>query len=208
MPSVLLVDDHPLFRLGVATLLEREQDFQVVGHAATVAEALELDATLRPDLVVMDVLLNDESGIDLARRLRAMRDVHILGLSVLDEPVRIVEMIRAGASGYALKIQTFEEILEAMRSALAGQRYLAPAIREQVEEIAAEDRKLPLERLTAREREIFELLVEGYSNAQIGEQLAIAPRTVDTHRQRILKKLGAHSIADLVRFAARWGALS
>ncbi len=208
MPSVLLVDDHPLFRLGVATLLEREQDFQVVGHAGTVAEALELDASLRPDLVVMDVLLNDESGIDLARRLRAMRDVHILGLSVLDEPVRIVEMIRAGASGYALKIQTFEEILEAMRSALAGQRYLAPAIREQVEEIAADDRKLPLERLTTREREIFELLVEGYSNAQIGEQLAIAPRTVDTHRQRILKKLGAHSIADLVRFAARWGALS
>lgn len=206
MTTVLLVDDHPLFRLGVQTLLSREADLQVVGMAANVAEAEALAAELQPDVIVSDVVLPDASGIALARRLLSQRPTRILGLSVLDEPIRIAEMMRAGATGFALKIQTMEEIVEAIRDAAAGRRYLAPSIRDHVEQLTSNT--LPLERLTNREREVFGFLVKGESNAEIGERLGIAVRTVDTHRQRVLKKLDAHSIADLVRLAARWGAFA
>lgn len=206
MTTVLLVDDHPLFRLGVETLLSREADLEVVGTAASVAEALELAEQLQPDVIVSDVLLPEESGIALARRLLSQRPTRILGLSVLDEPIRIAEMMRAGAIGFALKVQTIEEIVDAIRDAAAGRRYLAPSIRDQVEHLTSN--ALPLERLTNREREVFGFLVNGESNAEIGERLGIAVRTVDTHRQRVLKKLDAHSIADLVRLAARWGAFA
>ena len=206
MTTVLLVDDHPLFRLGVQTLLSREADLQVVGMAANVAEAEALAAELQPDVIVSDVVLPDASGIALARRLLSQRPTRILGLSVLDEPIRIAEMMRAGAIGFALKIQTIEEIVEAIRDAAAGRRYLAPSIRDHVEQLTSNT--LPLERLTNREREVFGFLVKGESNAEIGVRLGIAVRTVDTHRQRVLKKLDAHSIADLVRLAARWGAFA
>jgi two-component system response regulator NreC len=206
VPTVLLVDDHPLFRLGVETLLAREPDLEVVATASCVAEAVELAEQLKPDVIVCDVLLPVESGIGLTRRLLSDRPMRILGLSVLDEPIRIAEMMRAGAIGFALKIQTAEEIVEAIRETAAGRRYLAPAIRDQVEQLTSN--ALPLERLTNREREVFGFLVKGESNAEIGERLGIAVRTVDTHRQRVLKKLDAHSIADLVRFAARWGAFA
>jgi len=206
MTTVLLVDDHPLFRLGVETLLSREADLEVVGTAASVAEAVALAEQHQPDVVVCDVLLPEESGIALARRLLSQRPTRILGLSVLDEPIRIAEMMRAGATGFALKVQTIEEIVDAIRDAAAGRRYLAPSIRDQVEQLTSNT--LPLERLTNREREVFGFLVNGESNAEIGERLGIAVRTVDTHRQRVLKKLDAHSIADLVRLAARWGAFA
>lgn len=206
MTTVLLVDDHPLFRLGVETLLARESDLEVVGTCATVSEAMTLAEQLQPDVIVADVLLHEESGIALARRLLSARPARILGLSVLDEPIRIAEMMRAGATGFALKIQTIEEIVEAIRDTAAGRHYLAPSIRDQVEHLTSN--ALPLERLTNREREVFGFLVKGESNAEIGERLGIAVRTVDTHRQRVLKKLDAHSIADLVRLAARWGAFA
>ena len=206
MTTVLLVDDHPLFRLGVETLLARESDLEVVGTCATVSEAMTLAEQLQPDVIVADVLLHEESGIALARRLLSQRPARILGLSVLDEPIRIAEMMRAGATGFALKIQTIEEIVQAIRDTAAGRHYLAPSIRDQVEHLTSN--ALPLERLTNREREVFGFLVKGESNAEIGERLGIAVRTVDTHRQRVLKKLDAHSIADLVRLAARWGAFA
>ena len=206
--QILLVDDHPLVRLGLATLVEREPDLRIAAHCGSASEALELDRTLNVDLVVVDIMLPNGDGIALARSLRARRDARILGLSVLDDPARVAELVRAGATGFALKTQPFDEIAAAMRAALAGVRYIAPALREEVERLLGGDDKAALERLTPREREIFELLTKGLSNAAIGSRLSIAARTVDTHRQSILKKLGAHSIADLVRLAARWGALA
>lgn len=202
---VLLVDDHPLFRLGIATLLEREQDFEVVGHAATAEEALELYARVQPDLVVIDILLGTGCGIALVRDIQRQRPARVLGLSVLDEPVRVAEMLRAGAIGFANKTQPFEQIVDAIRATLAGAPYVAPTINEQVAKLAQQSEKLPLELLTAREREVFELLTRGQSNEEIGVQLSIRPRTVETHRQRVMKKLGAHSLAELVRLATRWG---
>lgn len=205
---VLLVDDHPLFCFGLAALLEREADLEVVGHAAAVHEALDLDARVAADLLIVDVLLRGGNGIELARNLRARRDARILGLSVVDVPIRIAAMLRAGAQGFALKIQSHGEILEAVRATLAGRCYLAPMIRDQVQQLVANDSRHPLESLTQRERQVFALLVAGENNASIGRQMGIAARTVDTHRQHILMKLGVHSVAELVRLAALWGELA
>jgi len=208
LASVLLVDDHPSFCQGLALLLEREPDFQVVGCVSTAAEALACDARLSPDLVVIDVLMNGTDGIELTRQLSARRPARILGLSVIDEPMRIAQMLRAGAQSFALKTQPLAEILVAARTSLAGNRYLAPSVREAVEPLTRSPNALALDRLTRREREIFEMLARGLSNDAIGGQLHIATRTVDTHRQNIMKKLDAHSIGQLVRLAAKWGALA
>jgi DNA-binding NarL/FixJ family response regulator len=208
LARVLLVDDHPVFRLGIATLLERQHDFEVVGQASTPAHAIRLYERTRPDLVLIDIQLGDGCGIALVRELTRQHPARVLGLSVLEEPVRVAEMLRAGALGFASKTQPFDELLEAIRSTLAGSLYVTPALRDAVQRLALRPGYLPLEQLTQREREVFELLVRGESNTHVGLHLAISPRTVETHRQRIMNKLGVHSAAELVRLGTRWGVAS
>jgi DNA-binding NarL/FixJ family response regulator len=205
MTRVVIVDDHPLFRTGVAHVLGNEPGFEIVAYAGTAEEAVQVQAPF--DLAIVDILLPDGTGVAVTRALHD-RGTKVLGLSVLDEPVRVVELLRAGATGFALKTQPIAEMLEAVRATIAGERYLAPALRARLEQILESEAKLPLEQLTDREREVFGLLVRGQSNEEAARELGIAPRTVETHRQHVLKKLDAHSIADLVRLAARWGALS
>ncbi len=206
---VLVVDDHPLLRAGLASVLSTERDLRVVAEVDSAERAMEVVASTPIDLAIVDIVLPRGDGIQVTRALRAHGSgPRVLGLSVLDEPVRVVEMLRAGATGFAHKTQPAPELLEAMRTTLAGIRYLCPALRGELEELLASETKLPLELLTAREREVFVLLVRGLSNEAAGRQLAIAPRTVETHRQRVMKKLQAHSVAELVRLAARWGALT
>jgi DNA-binding NarL/FixJ family response regulator len=132
-----------------------------------------------------------------------------LALSVLDEPTIIAMMLRAGAAGYALKTQPPEEIIEGIRLVLGGGRYLPPSIpTDAVLSLLNERADRPLQRLTRRELEIFELLIRGHSNDEIATKLFIARRTVETHRQRIIKKLAAHSVLEMIRVAARQGALA
>jgi two-component system NarL family response regulator len=204
----MVVDDHPLFRAGLVAMLDREHDMQVVAEAGTLDDVVEAVANTPVDLAIVDILLPQGDGITVTRILRERSAARILGLSVLDEPTRVAELLRAGAIGFVHKTQPVPEILEAIRATLAGDRYLCPALREPLETLLASEAKLPLERLTAREREVFSLLVEGYTNERAARKLAIAPRTVETHRQRVMKKLRVHSIAELVRLAARWGALN
>jgi DNA-binding NarL/FixJ family response regulator len=204
---VVIVDDHPTFRAGLAVVLANEPGLEVVGHAGTAEEALETLSRTPVDFAIVDIMLPGRDGVAVTRALRD-RGAKILGLSVLDEPVRVVELLRAGASGFVHKTQPIPEILEAVRTTLAGGRYLPPSLRAALEPILQSQAKLPFEQLTDREREIFKLLVRGYSNDQAARELGIAPRTIETHRQHVLKKLDAHSIADLVRLAARWGTLS
>jgi DNA-binding NarL/FixJ family response regulator len=198
-----------LFRQGLVVALAREQEFDVVGEAGNAHEALTLAIELAPDVAIVDVLMPSTSGISLTSELFDRRPAcRVLGLSVIDEPGLIADMLRARACGFALKTQPINEIVEAVRHVIAGLRYLPPGISHDAIEAELEDTAArPLQRLTRREREVFELLIRGHSNDEIAGRLFIARRTVETHRQRIMNKLSAHSILQMHRIAARHGGL-
>jgi two-component system, NarL family, response regulator FusR len=207
--QVMLVDDHPLFRAGLAQLLAFQPDLRVVADVGTPAEAVEIASRDLIDIAVLDVLMPTTSGVSLAAQLLDVRPAcKLLALSAIDEPAMIAAMLRSGASGYAIKTQNPHEIINAIRTVLAGEHYLPPSVsRDQVMARVHGDGE-PLQRLTRREREIFDLLIRGHSNDDIGTRLFIARRTVETHRQRIMKKLATHSIVEMIRLAARQGALA
>lgn len=207
---VLVVDDHPLFREGLVKALGCDASLEVVGEAGSAGEALDKLATLRPDVVVVDVLLPDTSGITLASQIHErVPSCHVLGLSVIDETCVIADMLRASAAGFALKTQPASDIIDAIHHVLGGMRYLPPHVsRDAIDAELTTPADQPLRRLTPREREIFELLIRGLTNDEIATRLFIARRTVETHRQRIVNKLSAHSIPQLQRLAARYGGLT
>ena len=205
---IAVVDDHPLFRQGVAIILQRELDVDVV-EAGNAAAVLELARRQELDAVVLDVLMPGMSGISLASELTSIQpSCKVLGLSVIDDPGLIADMLRARCCGYALKTQPISEIVGAVRMVLGGMRYLPPGVsRDAIEAELSRSPPDPLHRLTRREREVFELLIRGNTNDEVATLLFISRRTVETHRQRISKKLSAHSIVQLQRIAARHGGL-
>jgi DNA-binding NarL/FixJ family response regulator len=205
---VLVVDEQPLFRAGLAQLLASQPDLVVVAEVGTPEAAIEAARCEVVDIALLDVLMQSTSGVALAGHLLEVRPAcRLLAVSAVDEPVMIAAMLRSGAAGYASKTQPPTEIVEAIRTVLAGQRYLPPTVPrgEVLSRLAGDD--APLSRLTHREREIFDLLIRGYTNDEIGSRLLITRRTVETHRQRIMKKLATHSIVEMIRVAARQGAL-
>jgi RNA polymerase sigma factor (sigma-70 family) len=207
--TVALVDDHPLFRQGLAVALRRETDLVVVGEAGDAEEALELARRVALDIAIVDMLLPGTSGIGLSGELFELQPrCKVLILSVIDDPGLIADVLRAHACGYAIKTQDTAEIVDAVRQVLGGLRYLPPMVsRDAIEEELAGSVRQPLERLTKREREVFELLIRGHSNDEIATTLTISRRTVETHRQRVMNKLSAHSVAKMQRIAARHGGL-
>lgn len=207
--AVAVVDDHPLFRQGLVVALREDPELEVVGEAGSADEALQLLEHVRADVAIVDLLMPGTSGITLASEIHEREPTcRVLGLSVIDEPGLIADMLRANASGYALKTQPVAEILAAIHQVLGGLRYLPPSVsRDAVQRELDGAVARPLQRLTKREREVFELLIRGHSNDEIAERLFIARRTVETHRQRIMNKLSAHSIVQMQRIAARHGGL-
>ncbi|HSD88720.1 MAG TPA: response regulator transcription factor [Kofleriaceae bacterium] len=207
--TVAVVDDHPLFRQGLVVALREDSELEVVGEAGSGDEAIQLLDQTRVDVAIVDVLMPGTSGITVASEIHERQPTcRVLGLSVIDEPGLIADMLRANASGYALKTQAVTEILAAVHHVLGGLRYLPPTVsRDAVQRELDGGVARPLQRLTKREREVFELLIRGRSNDEIAEQLFIARRTVETHRQRIMNKLSAHSIVQMQRIAARHGGL-
>jgi two-component system nitrate/nitrite response regulator NarL len=205
--QIAVVDDHPLFRQGLVVALRREADLEVVGEAGNAEEAIELARSVAFDVAVVDILMPTMSGVSLTSRLFEIQPrCRVLGLSVIDEPGLIADMLRAHACGFALKTQPTTEIVEAIRQVLGGLRYLPPGVsRDAVDTELAGTRARPFLRLTPREREVFELLIRGLSNDEIAIKLVIARRTVETHRQRIMNKLSAHSVAQMQRIAALHG---
>lgn len=205
---VALVDDHPLFRAGLRLILEREAHFAVVVDADSAASALAQAKELDLELAIVDVVLPELDGVAFTTALRRLQPrCRVLGLSMLDEPVRIAAMLRAGADGFALKSQSPDTIAEAAWLVLGGIRYLPPSVSSgQIDALLANPNAWPLERLTAREREVFQLLVSGMSNDDIASRLFIARRTVETHRNHVMHKLSAHSIVELMLIAQRFGA--
>lgn len=204
-----LVDDHALFRAGLAAVLSKEPDIEVVGEAANRDEALALVRSQALDLAIIDVLMPGCSGISIAYEIRdAAPSCRILGLSVIDDAGLVANMLRAGAVGFALKSQTPAEIAGAIRQVTGGVRYLPPSVSgETVDAELGTEPQPALQRLTKREREIFELLIRGYSNHEIATRLFIALRTVETHRQRVMKKLSSRSILEMHRLAVRHGGI-
>ena len=204
------MDDHPLFRRGLGATLQGEVDLEVVGEVGGAKEACVLARTMALDLAIVDVMMPETSGLTLCTELLEIQPTcKVLVLSVIDEPGLIADILRAGASGYALKTQAVTEILTAIRQVLGGVRYMPPSVPRDAIEAALEDTSAhPLVQLTRREREVFELLIRGRSNDEIATRLFISVRTAETHRQRISKKLSAHSIVQMQRIAARHGGLS
>ena len=209
--SVVIIDDHTVLRDGLKLLLSRQPDVQVVGEAAGFPEAFELLERTRPDVIMLDMVLDsDTDGVAAAREiLRRDPRARILMLTMMDEPAPAAEAFAAGALGYATKNQPSAELATAIRTVAARDRYLSPIISQ-----AEVDRALttqtasdPLAVLTAREREVFDLLLLGKTSIEMGRELFISARTVETHRARILHKLGARTTVDLVRLAARLGLL-
>ncbi|MDQ3336400.1 MAG: response regulator transcription factor [Myxococcota bacterium] len=190
-----------MFRLGLRVVLQRESDLEIVGEATNAADALLLAAQVMVDVALVDLSLPVIDGVALTSLLReANPDCHVLGLSAIEEPLQIAQMLHAGADGYFFKTQDMAELPAAIRLVQGGVRYLPSSVTpEQVSACQS------IDVLSAREREVLEHLIEGRSNDEIASTLFVARRTVETHRQRIMKKLGAHTIADLVHIASRLG---
>jgi two-component system response regulator NreC len=205
--SVLLMDDHVVVREGLRALLERQVDIRVVAEAGSVGEALDVDAS--PDVVVADLVLPDERGADVVRRLRERHpESAILVLTMVDNPTDVQRCLAAGARGYVLKETASTELVDAVRTVAAGGDYLQPSL----DAALAKWRETPgrvharaVDELTHRERDVLKLIALGHTNAEIASMLHVSIRTVENHRASVLRKLGLHTRADLVRQANEAG---
>jgi DNA-binding NarL/FixJ family response regulator len=207
---VLLADDHRLVREGLAGLLRAEPDVDVIGQANDGAATVAMARALRPDVVIMDVQMPRLSGVDATQQILADDPrAKVIGLSGHDEPRLVAAMIDAGASGYVLKDSAFDELVSAVRVTMANQSYLSPGVAGVVVNGFRSHRndaaRTPFTTLTLREREIATLLARGVSTKEIAARLAVSPKTVGTHREHILAKLGVRSIAELTRHAIAAG---
>jgi DNA-binding NarL/FixJ family response regulator len=210
---ILLVDDHQMMRDGLRSILESEDDLDVVGEAGNGHEAVEMNRTLRPDVIVMDIGMRDLNGIDATQQIKAERpQAKVIALSTYSDESYVLSMLEAGASGYVLKESAVEEMRRAIRSVAEGHHYLSPEVAGSV--VAArlrgptESRDSAHTLLAPRERQILQLLAEGHTSSEIAQRLHIATTTVDSHRRNIMRKLDLHSVAELTKYAIREGLTS
>lgn len=207
---VLLADDHRIVRDGLAMLIGREPDLELVGVAEDGSTAVRLARELQPDVVVTDISMPGMNGIEAVRRIRGEGgEVQVLCLSVHDEDRLVLAMIEAGASGYVLKECSFEELAVAIRQVMSRRIYLSSALSGVLVREFRNRRSAPAvtawTTLTTREREMVQLFSEGYTTQEIAERLHVSPKTVATHRENILHKLQVRGIAELTRYALREG---
>ena len=205
--SVLLVDDHAVVREGYRRLLERDESLLVVGEAATAAEALRRDEELKPDVVVLDIALPGVSGIETLRRILAHRPgARVLMFSMYQDGIYASRAIEAGACGYLSKASAPDLLIEAVRAAAQGRRYLSPDVEQVLARSAAAQG--PAGALSARELEVLRMLSQGYSVEKIGERLGLSPKTAANHQSSIKQKLGADSALQLILIAQQLGLIS
>jgi DNA-binding NarL/FixJ family response regulator len=206
---VLIVDDHPVVRSGLKSLLEAEDDIEAVGEAGTMQEAVFRTRSLKPDVVLMDVVMPGGSGIEATPAvLKEAPEAKVLILSMQDDPSYVRESFAAGASGYVLKEAADEEVVTAVREVAAGGNYVHPSLgAKMVAADAEERRRAEADPLTEREREVLRLLALGHTNQEIAGELFLSVRTVETHRAHIMQKLRLQTRAELVRYAREQGML-
>lgn len=208
---ILIVDDHEVVRHGIRALIESHEGWSVVGEAVTGRQAVELARTLRPDLVIMDITMPEMNGLEATRQIRKeVTEAEILVLSVHDSEQLVREVLEAGARGYVLKSDAGRDLVTAIQTlCLQRKPFFTAKVSEMMLEgfiksgTVSEPGKPSLVSLTAREREIVQLLAEGQSNKEAADTLGISVKTVETHRSHVMAKLNLHSMSDLVRYAVR-----
>jgi DNA-binding NarL/FixJ family response regulator len=212
MISVVLADDHPVVRRGVRTVLEAEPDMRVAGEAANGLEILTVVEKLQPQVLVLDLMMPGLGGLEVTRQI-AQRSptTRVVILSMYASEAYVLEALRNGASGYVLKDAQAGELVRAVREVVAGHRYLGSPLSERaIASYLERTRSIggePLAELTTRERETLHLAAEGRSCVEIAACLGISPRTAETHRAHLMKKLGLNNQTEIVRFAIRQGIL-
>ena len=212
-PRVVLADDHALVRSGLRTLLERDQEFEVVGEAASGVDVLAVIERERPDVVLLDLSMPQLNGIDAAQRLHdTMPEIKVIVVSMHADEAYVLRALKAGVRGYVLKQASETDVISALRAVQAGHAYFSP----EVSKLLADDfiRDLtnrnvtdPYDQLTFREKQVMQLLAEGDSNKDIAIALNVSLSTIESHRYSIFQKLNVHSIAELVLYAVRRGLL-
>ncbi len=212
--KVLVADDHAMVREGIRSVLEREAGFQVVAEASNGSEVVPLAERQHPDVAILDISMPGESGLKAALQLRqALPEVRVLILSMYDNTEYVLESVRAGAHGYLLKDGAAQELAAAIRTVLDGEADFSPAVAARLSaavrgDIQREQQRTSLDLLTGREREVLAGIARGLTNKEIAGELGISHRTVETHRESLMKKLGIRTVAGLTKFALETGLTS
>lgn len=212
-PRIILADDHSMMREGLRSLLENELKFHVVAQAGDGRTTVELARRLKPDVIIMDISMPDLNGIEATRQIIGDDPgVKIIGLSMHKDKRFIGEMLSAGASGYLLKQSATDELHQAIQTVLSGKKYISPdvagvMVQDYVSRLAQEKPDVKRE-LTAKERQVLQLVAEGKSTKEIASILNVSIPTIETHRQHIMEKLDLHSVAELTKYAVRRGLTS
>ncbi|MCK9539510.1 response regulator [Dokdonella sp.] len=212
---VILADDHQLVRAGLRALLESLADVTVLAECSDGSEALEAVARLQPDVLLLDITMPGMNGLEVARRVpRVSPSTRVLVLSMHASPEYVSQALRAGIAGYLIKDSAVEELRTALDAIAAGRPYLSPAISETLLHGFLRTGRPPaqagaeLERLTARQREVLQLIAEGHATRHIAARLHLSVKTVESHRSQVMDRLDIHDVAGLVRFAIRAGLIS
>jgi two-component system, NarL family, response regulator NreC len=202
---VLLADDHALIRQGLKALLEKH-GFQVAGEASNGQEALRMAASARPDVAIVDIRMPILNGVDAARELKkSSPKTKVILLTQHDEDQYVTEALRAGVKGYVLKSQIADDLVHAIKEVCRGSVYLSPRISSAIVDAYLCKTNTPADPLSARERQVLQLVGEGKSTKEIAAQLGVSVKTAESHRARLMRKLDIHETASLVRYAIRRG---
>ena len=208
--KVMVADDHKMIREGLKALIERQKELEVVAEAANGQMAVRAARKVSPDVVVMDVGMPDLNGIEATRQITALpHKPKVIGLSMHSDRRYVSQMLKAGASGYLLKDNAFEELVKAIYTVMKGQTYLSPDIAETIVDdyrrIKTDDDCSVFALLTEREREVLQQIAEGCSTKEIAGDLFVSVKTIETHRRQIMEKLKLHSVAELTKYAVKEG---